>query len=232
MTAKAIQDAQKSKYVDVGGISVVQLEHLREQDLGSFEGMPWSSKRSELTADKLPKPGDFDFKPKETSEAMAERAGVFLDCYILPQLLIDGEQEGVVAVVSHGLILAVLWKCLLARFGSNTVSLGPEISGKTGSQPLEYLPEWSNTGYLEVDMMRMPKPDEVSTPCTKNSPVPANTEGSTNLLGWKIVVRSVNSRVHLSNLKRTRGGVGSSTYDARQKNLEGYFKKPKMTLEE
>jgi hypothetical protein len=49
--------------------------------------------------------------------------------------------------------------------------------------------------------------------------------------GWKMVVRNVNSKDHLSNLKRTRGGVGSSTYDARQKSLEVYFKKPKMVSE-
>src|ERR1700722_4741257 len=91
MTAKAIEDAQKSKHTDVGDMTVVQLELLREQDFGSFECMPWSSKRSEITTDKLPKPEDAGFRPKETSEAMAKRADIFLDDYILPQLAIDHE---------------------------------------------------------------------------------------------------------------------------------------------
>jgi hypothetical protein len=36
MTANAIEDAQRSKHTDVGDMSVVQLEHLREQDFVSF----------------------------------------------------------------------------------------------------------------------------------------------------------------------------------------------------
>jgi broad specificity phosphatase PhoE len=229
ITAKAIEDVQKSKYPDGMDVSVVQLDHLREQDFGSFECVPWSSKRSDLTADKLPEPEDAGFKPKETSDAMVKRAEVFLEDYILPQLVIDEEQEGIVAVISHGLMLAVLWKSLLARFGPDTVSLGPEINGKAGSRPLEYLPGWSNTGYVELDMMRNPEPDEVST---EDSLETVNERGSTKLFGWKMIVRSVNSKVHLSNLNRTRGGVGSSTYDARQKNLEGYFKKPKVAAQD
>jgi len=221
MTAKAIEDTQKSKYTD-GDISVVQLKHLQEQDFGSFECLPWSSKRSETTTQSLPKPDDLDFKPRETSEAMANRADVFFDNYILPQLAIDEEQEGVVAVVSHGMILAVLWKSLLGRFGPNTVSLCPEISAKAGSRPLEHLLGWSNTGYAEIDITRTRALSGVS----------GENEGTAKLFGWNMVVRNVDSKDHLSNLRRARGGLGSSTYDARQKNLEAYFKKPEVALQD
>jgi hypothetical protein len=233
MTAKAIEDAQKSKHTDVGDMTVVQLELLREQDFGSFECMPWSSKRSEITTDKLPKPEDAGFRPKETSEAMAKRADIFLEDYILPQLAIDHEQEGIVAVVSHGLMLAVLWKSLLGRFGPHTVSLGAEISSKTGSRPLEYLPGWSNTGYVELHMAKTSAPAAAeSIPCSEDTLAPASNDKSAKLPGWRMVVQSVNRKDHLSNLKRTRGGVGSSTYDTRQKNLEGYFKKPRVTTKD
>ena len=231
MTAKAIEDAQKSKYTDVGDMTVVQLEHLREQDFGSFECMPWSSKRSEITTDKLPKPEDAGFRPKETSEAMAKRADIFLDDYILPQLAIDHEQEGIVAVVSHGLMLAVLWKSLLARFGPRTVSLGAEINSKTGSRPLEYLPGWSNTGYVELHMVKTSASAVESIPCDEDTSAPASNDRSVKLPGWRMVVQSVNKKDHLGNLKRTRG-VGSSTYDTRQKNLEGYFKKARVTVKD
>jgi broad specificity phosphatase PhoE len=232
MTAKAIEDAQRGKYPDGTNVSVVQLKDLQEQDFGSFECLPWSSKRSDLTPDKLPKPEDAGFKPKETSEAMAKRADVFLDDYILPQLVIEEEQEGVVAVVSHGLILAVLWKSLLACLGPDKVSLGTEIHEKTASRPLEDMPGWSNTGYIELDIRRTPSPDAAPSPNVEGSLESAKDRESTKLLGWKMIVRGVNSKVHLSNLKRTRGGIGSSTYDARQKNLEGYFKKPKVAAQD
>jgi hypothetical protein len=232
MTAKAIEDAQKSKYTDVGDMTVVQLELLREQDFGSFECMPWSSKRSEIATDKLPKPEDVGFRPKETSEAMVKRADIFLDDYILPQLAIDHEQEGIVAVVSHGLMLAVLWKSLLARFGPHMVSLGAEISSKTGFRPLEYLPGWSNTGYVELHMVKTSASAVESMSCGKDTSAPASNDRSVKLPGWRMVVQSVNKKDHLSNLKRTRGGVGSSTYDTRQKNLEGYFKKARVTVKD
>jgi broad specificity phosphatase PhoE len=232
MTAKAIEDAQKSKHTDVGDMTVVQLELLREQDFGSFECMPWSSKRSEITTDKLPKPEDAGFRPKETSEAMAKRADIFLDDYILPQLAIDHELEGIVAVVSHGLMLAVLWKSLLARFGPHTVSLEAEISNKADFRPLEYLPGWSNTGYVELHMVKTSESAAESIPCSEDASAPASNDRPAKLPGWRMVVQSVNRKDHLSNLKRTRGGVGSSTYDTRQKNLEGYFKKPRVTVKD
>jgi hypothetical protein len=232
MTAKAIEDAQKSKHADVGDTTVVQLELLREQDFGSFECMPWSSQRSKITTDRLPRLGDAGFRPKETSEAMARRANIFLDEYILPQLAIDHEQEGIVALVSHGLILAVLWKSLLARFGPETVSLETEIGSKAGSRPLEYLPGWSNTGYVELHMVKTPVSVAELVPCSEDTPGPASNDRPAKLPGWRIVVQSVNRKDHLSNLKRTRGGVGSSTYDTRQKNLDGYFKKPRVAVKD
>jgi hypothetical protein len=232
MTAKAIEDAQKSKYTDGGDISVVQLEHLREQDFGSFECLPWSSKRSENPTQSSPKLEDVGFRPKETSKAMAKRADIFFDDYILPQLAIDEEQEGVVAVVSHGMILAVLWKSLLGCFGPNTVSLGPEISAKTRSRQLEHLLGWSNTGYAEIDITRTPALNGVSAASAGDAPVSAENQGTAKLFGWNMVVRNVDSRDHLSNLRRARGGLGSSTYDARQKNVEAYFKKPKLALQD
>jgi len=232
MTAKAIEDAQKSKDAGVGDVTVVQLQELREQDFGSFECSPWSSRQVEPPADQLLRPEHVGFRPKETSEAMAKRANVFLDDYILPRLIIDEEQENTVAVVSHGLMLTVLWKSLLARFGPDTISIGPHASGKPGSRPLEYLPGWSNTGYLEIDLVHTGAPNEAYTPSAKSSISPEDNPRPTKLAGWNIVVRNVNSKAHLSNLRRTRGGIGSSTYDARQKNLEGYFKKPKVATQD
>ena len=226
ITAKAIEDAQKKKTPTGPLVTVVPLELLREQDFGSFECVPWSSKRSNLTTHKLLKPEDVGFRPKETTEAMNKRADVFLNDYIVPQLVVESEDESTVAVVSHGLILAVLWKATLKRFGPGTVALSPEVGSKSGGRPLEYLPGWSNTGYLELDIVTAPAPADSEANVTEKALQP-NTEGFTLLPGWKMVVRSVNNKQHLNNLRRTRG-VGSSTHDARQKSLEGFFKKPKL----
>ncbi|KEF57457.1 uncharacterized protein A1O9_05374 [Exophiala aquamarina CBS 119918] len=44
---------------------------------------------------------------------------------------------------------------------------------------------------------------------------------------WRSLL-TVNNKDHLVHLKRTRGGVGSAPFDARQKSLEGFFKRPKQ----
>ena len=242
MTAMAIADAQNKKPNAKQNVEVIQLALLREQDFGSFECVPWSSKKTELTSHKLPKPEDVGFKPKETTEAMARRADEFLDDCLLPQLALDEEQENVVAVVSHGLFLAMIWRLLLSRFGEQSVKLGPEISNANRSRPIEYLPGWSNTGYLGLDIAASERrvdgprvePGSIHTEPPTAAPsideaAASDTAGkSMKLAGYTMTVLVVNSKQHLSNLKRARGGIGSSTYDAKQKSLETFFKKPKV----
>jgi len=42
-----------------------------------------------------------------------------------------------------------------------------------------------------------------------------------------MTIHVVNGKDHLIDLKRARGGLGSSPFDARQKSLDGFFKHPK-----
>lgn len=163
-----------------------------------------------------------DFQPKETHEAMATRMNTFLDDDIHPILASDCSPSSVIAVVSHGIVLSILWRALLQRFGPNSVSLGPGLSNLTGSRPLEYLPSWSNTGYLELEIRPAPVQPGLDAPQSVDL-------DSTRLMlsGYQMLIKTVNAKDHLNNLKRTRGGLGSSTFDGKQKRLEGFFKKPK-----
>ena len=220
MTADAIRDAQtKTKVDNPEVVDVIALPLLREQDFGSFECVPWASKAGSGIV--YPDPAQQDFKPKETREAMQQRAQEFLDDFLTPFLYLDSVETETIAVVSHGLFLGALWKNLLARMSSNSVTLAPEVRLPGGTRPLEYLPGWSNTGYLELDFY----PHREAT--TVNE-VRGNASLARSMLpGWRMKIISVNGKEHLSNLKRTRGGLGNVAYDSRQKNLEGFFKKPK-----
>jgi hypothetical protein len=43
-----------------------------------------------------------------------------------------------------------------------------------------------------------------------------------------LVVKAVNSQEHLKGLKKTRGGIGSSKHDEKQKTMDSFFKRQKL----
>lgn len=229
LTADAILEAQVSKksFEKIRTERIV-LEVLREQDFGSFECQPWLSKATaKVENGKLPDHGQLDFKPKETQAAMVTRMNTFLNETIHPLLAADLDPEKIVAVVSHGITLSVLWRTLLERFGTQSVSLGPEVSLSTGSRPLQSLPAWSNTGYLELEIKPAPVRPDLTPPRSVDADLrlPA-------LSGHQMLIKSINRKDHLNNLKRTRGGLGSAAFDAKQKSLDGFFKRPKVDAQD
>lgn len=48
------------------------------------------------------------------------------------------------------------------------------------------------------------------------------------LLNMSLVVKAVNSQEHLKGLKKTRGGIGSSKHDEKQKTMDAFFKRQKL----
>ncbi|KAI9747813.1 MAG: hypothetical protein M1815_003884 [Lichina confinis] len=154
-TAEAIRSAQPAGGAD-GSVAVetTQLPLLREKDFGPLEGVaisPQSSRRTVTAGDAQP-PRD-----AETKEAMAARADEFLDNHLLPLLEAQcGDDADVMAVVSHGIFLGVLWRALMHRFPPSNVSLAAGVGPNWKTVPLEHLGGWSNTGYLELDLRRSP----------------------------------------------------------------------------
>lgn len=203
------------------------MEILNEQDFGSLECQPWALKPNVKDANgRLIDPSHAEFKPKETHESMAERMDTFLNENVLPILVTESGSEKSVALVSHGIILSFLWKALLQRLGSRSVSFAPEASISTGNRPLEYLPTWSNTGYLEVEIK--PAPVRHDSDASQSSSVDLRKPV---LSDYQMLIKAVNSKDHLNSLKRTRGGLGSTPLDASQRKLDGFFKKPKIDEE-
>lgn len=183
--------------------TLVLLEALRERDFGSHEGQKW--------------PVLGDARDKESRSSLETRAKVFLDENILPLLAGDNTKEEIVAVVSHGQILSIIWRCLIYFFGEKAISTVP------GSDRINMLP-WSNTGYLELEIKQLiPHPT-----CTTGTAQTINPATSTQQASdWRLNVLTVNGQLHLSTLRRTRGGIGSSRHDKGQKQIDGFFAKPK-----
>jgi len=240
-----------------------QLSILREQDFGSYEGKAFNARvvNEKLIRNTGKEPESSSFKEIESKSSMENRMENFLDNHLIP--LIHGHRSGTtnemtIAIVSHGVILGVLWRCLLRRLPINSVSFAPEVSSSGKPPVLGYLGGWSNTGYLELQLSRTtisptvtPPGDrsEVGLDVIEESIVPSNNAqeeagGSKManavpnelaivispilLKGWTAIILAVNCKAHLAGLKRTGGGVGSAKYDESQKSLHTFFKRKRI----
>ncbi|EEU44051.1 uncharacterized protein NECHADRAFT_65054 [Fusarium vanettenii 77-13-4] len=145
----------------------------------------------------------FEFEGEETPEAMRKRCDRFLGEHLGPLL----HEDSIVCIVAHGILLGVLYKALCARLSHVTIAPGAQARPRPASTPFH--PSWSNTGYLEAVITALPD--------TKDR--------------FQMRVDKVNSVEHTKTLKRTRGGIGSAKFDAKQKTMDSFFtpapKKPK-----
>lgn len=218
---------------------------LMEQDFGSMEGKRWTDRPADSSA-----PGEhaMDFVETETKQAMGIRADGFLDEHFIP--LLDESvmlNDLVVAIVSHGIFLSILWKRILKRLPPKSVTLCVDAAA-TPRPSLEHLGGWSNTGYLELLLTRSltkgASPSEavstnnshfVSLSHVKSSffdEVKSEDKSPTikpdMVRDWTTRVMMINGKDHLKGLKRTGGGVGSSRHDTAQRSIESFFKRRRL----
>ncbi|KAH0553000.1 hypothetical protein GP486_006804 [Trichoglossum hirsutum] len=232
-TAEAICLAQPSQ-MERNPPPVHRLDILREQDFGSMEGVTYLTRHRGTTgrgeSSRLGE--DTGFKEMESMESMVARMNTFLDERLLPLVAEDPEKdilaEEVVAIVSHGVILSVFWRCLLSRFDPQSVLPSPRAFEQSGGS-YNHMTRWANTGYSELHIRRkldeQVKQDDASV-IPKSLSVP-DADGM--LVAWSLTIRSINDRDHLAGLKRTGGGIGSSKSDGAQQNIEAFFKKDKSS---
>lgn len=172
-TAAKIREAQlasKEKDDSVDNVpEVVQLPLIMEQDFGFYEGKKWGQE-SDTSRDRH-QPG---FVEPESKEAMVRRIDEFLDKYLFP-IFDDSEITDfpIIAIVSHGRILSVMWKRLLARLPPNSVSFSRDAQINMPGYSLEHLGGWGNTGYLELFLR--PRLSEDLARTTLRDPSPTST---------------------------------------------------------
>ncbi|KAF2470724.1 phosphoglycerate mutase-like protein [Lindgomyces ingoldianus] len=161
-TAGLIRDAQITQSADQSGAGavpdVVQLPALMEQDFGFYEGKKWDERPADARVTGKHRHNHdhgstSGFVEMESFSSMVQRIDAFIDTHLLP--LFSGptaSTSDAVAIVSHGIILSVLWKRLLLRLPPKSVAFSPELSANIRDYSLERLGGWSNTGYLELLM--------------------------------------------------------------------------------
>lgn len=225
----------------------MQLLELREKDFGSEEGKRFGTrgKQEALDASKAA-----DWVEPEPQELMKRRIERFIDENFVPTVLqaASDASAGSVVIVAHGIILNVLLRSLLVRFGPEEIAKLTKPGD--ASWRSEWLASWSNTGYLEADLQvttpvavpasDIPIPEHsladglaaketaaVSQPGTASAlvaNVPSPTLASTSDI--QLAVRAVNCIEHLQGLKKTRGGIGSAGHDEKQKTVDSFFSRP------
>ncbi|KAK4135781.1 phosphoglycerate mutase-like protein [Trichocladium antarcticum] len=226
-TAQAVIDAQASSLTaddnDGGGdgalpLKLVQLPDLRERDFGSAEGEKFGVSSLLLAG-------------AESREQMRTRAQRVVRGHLEPLLLAGSDHEALVVVVAHGLVLDVLLRVLLARFGPVELA---RLSARSGTG---HLASWSNTGYVEAVVRAGPKPVALADGddgAAVTAVVASGDRKSPQLQHDRVSLSVVGVNVlrHLEGLKKTRGGIGSAQHDKRQRTLDSFFgpasKKPRV----
>ncbi|KAL4894695.1 histidine phosphatase superfamily [Aspergillus ambiguus] len=186
---------------------------IRERDFGSFEGQKWSASYQSQAVQVMP----------ETDQSIMLRANAFINDYVLPLILDESSDKHVVAVVSHGITLQFLWKCIQKLFQPDHIRLAPGASSH-GTDARFVSPTWTNTAFLDLEINQ-------STASLPPHLLPLNETSSihadpTSLLSsWMLDIRAINSRAHLTQLRRVQGGIGSGTFDQRQQKIDHFFRK-------
>ncbi|KKY37921.1 putative phosphoglycerate mutase family protein [Diaporthe ampelina] len=242
-TAEAVAETQAGLDPSGETVGVVQLPELREKDFGSDEGRRFGSRGAD------PAQKTAGWLEPESKESMKARVERFIDAHLVPTVLrgFHSDVNHSLAIVAHGIILNVLLRCLLARFGPEELTRLTRPTDTPGK--MEWLASWSNTGYLEADLrLRITAPPAAAEP--RPAATPANSrpmlgsvvprQGSRDnavaatdarqaeapTLEILMTVTTVNSTEHLQGLKKTRGGIGSAAFDQKQKTMDSFFTRP------
>lgn len=232
---------------------VVQLKELQEQNFGYYEGKSFharspDSRKSGRDQHRDKHKDEAGFQDIETKESMAKRADKFLDEHLMPLLKNMAETGSTVAVVSHGMLLSSLWRCMLRRQSPSSIKFDSIFTTETRPTSLEHLGGWSNTGYLEIELSSQPAAEAESQE-TEGAVAVSSSEAAALVTGdsqateqshsehvsvepasptrYSILIKTINGKEHLKGLKRTGGGVGSSKHDEGQKTIQSFFKRQK-----
>ncbi|KAK0810153.1 hypothetical protein LTR02_013663 [Friedmanniomyces endolithicus] len=256
-TAEALLKAQGHDTAGDGGdkdtLAIVKVPDLIEQDFGYYEGRPFyarsEAKKSGREAHYERHKDDPDFVDVESKESMCKRADAFLDDHFMPLLDGQGVEDGLeVAIVSHE-VTAARGSIVLEHLGgwSNTGYLELAMSRDTGSAMLAAVLTDAARGAEVPDALICPTPTSPtpiaaeesavvnpdapsaapSSPPRKTSTAHSPTASRRTLMGWSTHILVVDSKAHLSGLKRQRGGIGRLAHDEGQKKLTGFFKRQK-----
>ncbi|KAK6075167.1 phosphoglycerate mutase family protein [Seiridium cupressi] len=216
-TAEAIAEAQREAASNSDKSNsipkLVQLTELREKDFGSAEGVKY----------RVPSTGRADGSiqsDSETREAMMIRVNRFISTELTSLLDKHVSEKVTVVIVAHGIILGTLLRALTVRFPARTATAASSDFDRQGVS-------WSNTGVLQAKFESVPgspAPNGIADRTTSpEDSIGECIQSSSSHDTFMMTVQATNNTDHLNGLRKTRGGIGSAQFDARQQPLTAFF---------
>ncbi|KAI1801458.1 phosphoglycerate mutase-like protein [Daldinia bambusicola] len=191
-------------------LKVTQLPELREKDYGSSEGKKYRNPNGLVETD------------SETNDSMRIRVDRFLDFHLAPIVDKHVSDNITVAIVAHGIILGVVLKALLKRFPKPA-----DTSMRSGNHDKQSeFAAWSNTGVLQAKLeitSCVSKSDYTSAAVSSVNTVTPGNDSDLRKQTICLTVEFTNNVDHLVGLKKTRGGIGSTQFDSRQRTMDSFF---------
>ncbi|KAI1471749.1 phosphoglycerate mutase-like protein [Daldinia caldariorum] len=191
-------------------LKVIRLPELRERDYGSSEGKKYRNPNGLVQSD------------SETHDSMRIRVDRFLDSHLVPIVDKHVSDNITVAIVAHGIILGVILKALLKRFPKPA-----DTSMRSGNHDKQSeFAAWSNTGVLQAKLeilSGMSKSDCTGEAVSSVNTVAAGNGSDLHKQTICLTIEFTNNVDHLVGLKKTRGGIGSTQFDSRQRTMDSFF---------
>lgn len=235
---------------------VTELVELREKNFGSDEGVRFVKRDSPAQRQQAVASTSKGHVAPESQDVMQVRVQQFIAENLVQAISQAGacpEPSVSIIVVAHGIILNVLLRCLLTRWGPTEFAMLPGADDAPWGK--EWLTSWSNTGYLEFDVRVTPTPVATvnssavelgdlgklsgkappehaaalariasDAPSTLDTQVSSPEPSMAG--GIQLSVKRVNCVEHLQGLKKTRGGIGSAGFDEKQKTMDSFLSRP------
>lgn len=220
---------------------VEQSDLLKEQHFGSVEGQPWAASRSSSAA--LHYSRADRYPDGESRDDVAARASRAVNHLLMPHI-INGkghlEHRSNVVIVSHGIFLSELIRELFGRracgqndpwrssglvnTGWTRLVLGFEDEAASDEDASESGPEPAEAATGE----RTDQTQLVSSSRSGIDQPALSSQSVSSAFSSRLSVRvvAVNQNPHLGGLKRQRGGIGSATFDVKQRSLNDFFGRP------
>ncbi|KAF8318987.1 phosphoglycerate mutase-like protein [Clavulina sp. PMI_390] len=208
LTAQQIQSQQPLEHRP----PLTPTDLLKEQFWGDAEGHPFTWGPPPSKDDETDAAGKYapltsrtsSFPNGESSDDVARRVDLFISEFIIPHVLASQADEETtlnIFVVSHGIAIAELIGAFLRRDPS-VAKQAPET--------------WR--GLMNTAWTRMEITTRIET--SHPPPITPSTRVKSSDPPLSVRITAVNQYSHLANVKRQRGGIGSSAYDPKQSSIK------------
>ncbi|KAF4617707.1 hypothetical protein D9613_006108 [Agrocybe pediades] len=234
LRAKTTAQAVLARQGECNAVPFRELPLLREQNFGAGEGMKFSKMEKNLSIAAHFAKGKFPalytreakFPGGESLDELAERAEVVISDIITAEVLKEHEsnRQRTVAIFSHGIFIAELVAAILNKDSQNRSGItNRELRGmhNTGCTSLNVTLKVFVFFCMGFSSLKRSPVHKVSHHQAQGQP--ATTSVKSRNVTFCVQTKGIDRHVHLSNLHRQKGGIGSLAHDPAQQDIRAFL---------